>query len=190
MMKKAFLLFGVLCAIQAAIFIVGKDRGASWSYCRYWHLTGEGSVVVGEFQLEVPDGWCPLEDDTEGVTLTSVPASRNDEGLVALVDSPIPERMKRALKDPPERTEDLAGQLTRVGVGSSRHELSGVLAFRMQYRHEEAGSGARDYVAWFFPKQDWMISSSRLPASKHDFFDDFVAELVRENHPLDTGAPQ
>jgi hypothetical protein len=98
--KWSHLIVGLLCVVNAVAFVVGGERLALSGYCEFRHFIGEGNVSVGDLRLKLPGGWCPIGSNSKGVTLTSVPVSRNDEPIVALESSPIPERMESSILHP------------------------------------------------------------------------------------------
>lgn len=182
--KLSYVVASVLCALAGVQYMVGGERLTILSYCQWWHATSDGHLVTDGFRFAVPRGWCPFPfGGNEGVTMTSVPWSRTDESIVAVID-PVPPCRGECLPQLPEKLR--GGSLVPVGK-ASRHEVSGLPAFRMQYRRED-NDARPDYVGWLFPEHGLMISSS-IPTSKLEFFDDFVARLVADSElpPLSHG---
>ena len=188
-MFSALIVVAILLSLSA---LVGSDRATLWTRCRVWHVFGASQVRLHDSVLAIPDDWCAFGGESgAGVSLQSVPLSRDDESIVALVDA-LPDSLRDCLGDPPGRTE-LGGQEMTLVAGGSSVRLSGLSAFRMEYRPVSEDEASERYVAWLFPEPGLMVSSL-APRTKLAFFDDFVAELVdrSEFRPVaggEAGAP-
>lgn len=165
---------GVLCAAGVLVFAVGGERLMLWSHCKWWHSTGDGLVSMDQQTFVVPQKWCPI--DADAVTLTNVPASREDVPLTVLIASP-PESLASRLPDLPTEMTILGERLALRD--DLRRETRGSTGVRMVYRRVSSESEER-YVAWVFPDRDLMISSFRVPPGKEKLIDELVEHLIAE----------